>query len=331
MTPPQAARRYSLTASDEQRDVASLADAVREGLTAPGKHLPCRFLYDEEGSRLFEEICDLPEYYLTRAEREILETRSGEVADAFDVPITLAELGSGSSEKTRLLIESLLRRHGSLRYVPVDISRSMLESSSQALLQRYRGLEIHAIAAEYQHGIRQLRSQRDRPKLIAWLGSNVGNFGRDEAARLLRGVRASMADPDRILIGVDLRKDAAALECAYDDDAGVTARFNLNLLARINRELGADFDLSAFEHRARFEEAEGRVRIDLVSLRRQRVSIAELDLEVDFHPGESIHTEDSYKYSFEEIDALARDAGLEVTGRWLDAAGLFSLSLLSTA
>jgi L-histidine N-alpha-methyltransferase len=281
------------------------------------------------GSSLFEEICQVPEYYLTRAEREILAARAEAITACFEEPITLAELGSGSSSKTRLLIEAFLLRHRGLRYVPVDISRSALEESALELLERYQALEVRAIASDYHAGLHHVRAERERPKLIAWLGSSIGNLGRAEAASFLRGVRHAMTGRDRMLVGIDLRKDRGVLERAYDDAAGITARFSLNLLERMNRELGAHFDRDGFRHQAVYLEEEGRVEIQLVSLRRQRVSIDDLDLEVEFADGEGIYTENALKYSPEEIDALARAAGLFTEHRWLDAGGRFSLNLLA--
>jgi dimethylhistidine N-methyltransferase len=322
-------RRYTLIQSDPQQHLESFAEAVAAGLDAETRSLPCRFLYDETGSKLFEEICDLPEYYLTRAERSILAARGDEIAALLPTPTALAELGSGSSVKTRFLIEAFVRRQGALHYVPVDISPSILEDSARKLLAAYEDLEIHAIAGEYRDGLAHVRDVLEQPKLIAWLGSNVGNFSRTAAARFLLDVRNAMSERDRLLIGVDLRKERTVLERAYDDDAGVTARFNLNLLGRVNRELGGNFDLDGFDHRARYREDSGRVEINLVSRRDQWVSIDALDLRLRFSAGESIHTEDSYKYSYAEIDALAGAANLRLERRWLDAHGNFSLNLLA--
>ncbi len=329
MSPSSATSRYVLIETDAERDLASFAREVERGLRSRPKTIPCRFLYDEAGSDLFEQICEVPEYYLTGAEREILAERSDEIAACFEEPITLAELGSGSSSKTRLLIEAFLRRHSDLRYVPVDISRSALEESALDLLERYQALEVRAIASDYHAGLHHVRAERARPKLIAWLGSSIGNLGRSEAASFLRGARQAMTDRDRMLVGIDLRKDAAVLERAYDDAAGVTARFSLNLLDRMNRELGADFDRDGFRHQAVYREEEGRVEIQLVSLRRQRIAIRDLDLEVDFAEGEGLYTENALKYAPQEIDALARAAGLFTEHRWLDRAARFSLNLLA--
>jgi dimethylhistidine N-methyltransferase len=237
--------RYFLAESDPHDERATFGEEIAQGLRAARKWIPCRFMYDQAGSGLFEEICDLPEYYVTRAERQILEDHSDEIAGSFAEPVSLAELGSGSSLKTRLLIEAFLRRQGTLRYVPVDISRSMLDESARELLDDYGGLEIHAIASEYVDGLRRVGGETERPKLIAWLGSNVGNFDRAAASRFLRRIRDAMGERDRLLLGVDLRKDRAVLEAAYDDAAGVTARFNLNLLERINRDLDGGFDVGA--------------------------------------------------------------------------------------
>jgi L-histidine N-alpha-methyltransferase len=304
------------------------ASSVLAGLSARPRRLSCRWLYDERGSRLFERICQQPEYYPTRAELSILRERAGEIASALPAGGALVELGSGSALKTRVLIEELIARDGALRYVPVDISRSMLETSSRALLQQYPQLEILGVAAEYRDGLRELRRRVAGPRMVLWLGSNVGNFERPAAAAFLAEVRAGLSAADRLLLGVDLRKDKAVLERAYDDAAGVTADFDLNLLARINRELGGDFDLAGFRHRARYDERRGCVEMHLVSLREQRVRIAALELELDFAAGEDIHTENSYKYSPAEIDALADACGFEVETRWFDAERRFSLQTL---
>jgi len=306
---------------------AEFAGDVAAGLTATPKRLACRFFYDREGSRLFEAICETPEYYLTRAETEILERHAREIASLFQGDVTVIELGSGNAVKTRLLLEALLPARG-VRYVPIDICRPVLEESAADLLQRFPLLDIVALAAEYHEGLRHLRGESDRRRLILWLGSNIGNFTRAEAQTFLRQIRDTMTPADRLLVGVDLRKDRAVLEAAYDDAAGVTAAFNLNLLARINRELAGDFDLGAFRHRAIYDPDLGRIEMYLVSTRSQRVTIGRIGLEVAFAAGEVIHTENSYKYSLAEIDEVARAAGLCAKRSWQDAKGQFSLNLL---
>lgn len=321
--------RFTLITAQAPDDLSEFAREVADGLTASPKRLPCRFFYDQEGSLLFEAICRLPEYYLTRAEQEILLSCATDIASLFSGNPTLVELGSGSATKTRLLIKAFLHRYGAVRYVPVDISHTMLEESARALLKEYPGLEITAIAGDYDAGLRQLSLVAANPKLILWLGSNIGNFERPEAVQFLRRLLATMSPADRLLVGIDLRKDRETLERAYDDAQGVTAQFNLNILARINRQLSGHFDLSAFGHRAVYNEEVGRIEMYLVSTRRQRVSIDCLNLEIPFEAGETIHTENSYKYSLSEINVLATAAGLRLERQWLDTEGHFSENLLA--
>ncbi len=329
------ANRLEVIRVSSDDHLQELARDVRRGLTASPKRLPCRYFYDHEGSLLFEAICALPEYYLWRAERTILQMYVEDIlarsfGESASEAIALVELGSGSATKTRILVEALLRRHGRLLYMPVDISRAILEQSARHLVRDYAGLRVRAIAGDYEDGLAHMASLPER-KLILWLGSNIGNLEREEAAAFLRRVRARMAPDDALLVGIDLRKDRALLERAYNDAQGVTARFNKNLLARINRELGGRFDLAAFEHQALYNEAEGRIEMYLVSLRAQRVLIEGLALEVSFLPGERIHTENSYKYAPEEIETLAARAQLRLLGRWSDPEGLFSVNLLGPA
>jgi dimethylhistidine N-methyltransferase len=250
---------------------------------------------------------------------------------------TLIELGSGSAAKTRLLIDALLRRQERLRYVPVDISRSALEDSARALLAAYPALHIDAVAAEYQDGWRHLAGRdvltagADASRLLLWLGSNIGNLARGEAAAFLRRVRETMGPRDRLLVGIDLRKDPAVLQAAYDDARGVTARFNKNLLVRINRELGGRCNVDSFTHRAVYHEADGRITMELVSTHEQVVSIEALQLRLPFAAGEAIHTEDSYKYSDGEIRALASAGGFVLEYQWLDSGRRFADALLRPA
>lgn len=319
--------RFQLVVLESATPTTTLAEEVRAGLTAEPKRLPCRFFYDAAGSAIFDEICDLPEYYVTRAEREILLEHAGAIAALAPQRCTLVELGSGSASKTRLIIEALLQRQGALRYIPVDISRSALEESAQPILQRYTGLDIQAVAAEYQDGLRYLERASSDPKLILWLGSNVGNFERTEAATFLRQVRSTMTLEDRLLIGIDLRKDRSILEPAYDDAQGVTARFNKNLLVRINRELGGHFDLERFAHRAIYDERIGRIEMYLISDCHQVVRIDALELDIPFAAGESIHTENSYKYSAPEILDLGSSAGFAIECQWYDSGARFSENL----
>jgi dimethylhistidine N-methyltransferase len=321
--------RFSLVELDTDQHLESLASEARAGLTATPKRIPCRFFYDEVGSQIFEEICELPEYYLTRAESEILRNRAEDVAQRFSLPISLVELGSGSATKTRLLIEALLREHGSLSYAPVDISPSALEASALQLLDDYKRLEIRAIAGEYQDGLRRIRRDFQRPKLILWLGSSIGNLDRPSAESFVSNLRGGMNLEDRLLLGIDLRKDRSVLESAYDDSRGVTARFNRNLLARINRELDGHFDVETFDFQATYDEVEGKVISHLRSRRDQTVRIDDLGLDVEFTAGETIHTENSFKYSWAEIDALARSTGFALEEHWLDAKNRYSVNLFA--
>jgi L-histidine Nalpha-methyltransferase len=323
--------RFLLVHAGVDRQAQAFAEDVRAGLTASPKRLHCRYFYDRAGSLLFEEICELPEYYLTRAEREIFLSHADAIAARVPAGVTLVELGSGSAVKTRLVIEALRRRRHGFRYVPIDISGTILEESSRALLAEYPDLQIVAIAGEYEDGVARLGTATTPPRLVLWLGSNIGNFSRGEAAEFLARIRARLAPEDRLLCGIDLRKDPAVLERAYDDARGVTARFNLNLLVRINRELGGHFDPAAFRHRAVYDEEEGRVAMYLVSARRQRVTIDRLGLAVSFDEGEAMHTEDSFKYSPDEIGRVAQHAGFDIETRWVDSGGRFSLNLLSSS
>lgn len=306
---------------------------VREGLTAaPRKYLRPKYFYDSLGSRLFDAICLLPEYYLTRAEADIFARHAAEIvarARAGGSHLTLVELGSGSASKTRHIIEALLREQPRLTYVPVDISTAALEESAGALLGDYEALSVTAYAADYDTALPRLRENFEEGgrALVLFLGSNVGNFDRAEARDFLRRVRAALRTGDRLLLGADLKKDAATLEAAYDDPVGVTAAFNLNLLARINRELGADFNVRDFRHVALYDEAEGRVEMHLESTRAQAVRIDALGLNVNFRAGERIHTENSYKYSLDELTALAADTGFAREHTWLDPAERFSSNL----
>lgn len=322
--------RWRLVETPPEDQVAALARDVARGLLRRRKRLSCRFLYDAEGSRLFERICELPEYYLTRAETEILAGAAGELAAAAPRGAALVELGAGSARKTRLLLDALLRRQGALLYVPIDVSRDALTAAAGALVADYPGLRVCAIADEYGPGLRRLGPPDPRaPRLVAWLGSSIGNLRRAEAAAFLARLRGGLAPGDRLLVGFDLRKERAVLEAAYDDGAGVTAAFNRNLLARINRDLGGRFDVAEFAHRARYREAAGRVELHLVSRRAQRVRIDALGLEAPFAAGEAIFTERSVKYSPAEITALARAAGLRLTAAWTDAARRCCLALLA--
>lgn len=308
--------------------LTGFAEDVRKGLSAHPKRFLPKYFYDELGSQLFEAICLLPEYYLTRAENEILAQYSDEIVSSVDGQKTLLEMGSGSASKTRRIIEALLRRQADLLFIPVDISATALESSSRILLQSYPRLSIEAYAADYFAGLAEL-AKKPRPRTLAlFLGSNISNFDLDEAFRFLRAMRGVLQRGDALLLGADLKKDPAILEAAYNDALGVTSAFNLNVLARINRELAGTFDLRSFQHRAFYNEEAGRIEIYIESLVNQRVRIEKLDLEVEFAEGELIHTENSYKYDKAGIAQLAARTGFELSRTWLDSQKRFSSNLL---
>ena len=321
--------RYSLVESEHDADGATFARDIADGLSRSPRSLPCRYIYDDTGSKLFEEICTLPEYYLTRAERSILVEWAPDFSSQFEEDITLIELGSGSAEKTRVIIEALLEHQESLTYVPIDIAREALDASANTLVDEYPRLRVHAIAGEYESALATLKEKQSRPRLIMWLGSSVGNLHKPDAARFLSRLKGEMRNGDRMLIGIDLRKDRERLESAYNDSQGVTARFSLNLLARINRELGGNFVLDQFEFNVRYHEDSGSVESYLRSCCDQEVFIEAIGETFSFVNDELIHTEDSYKYSFDEIDLLARESGMRCDKRWLDREGLFSLNLFA--
>lgn len=307
---------------------AGLAEDVRRGLaTKPKRFLP-KYFYDELGSQLFEAICLLPEYYLTRAENEILTRYADEIVTAVDGDITLIEMGSGSASKTRLIIEALLRKQDDLLFIPVDISASALDSSSRILLQSYPQLRIDAYAGDYFAGLAELGKTTRSRTLALFLGSNISNFDPPEALKFLRALRQVLQEGDALLLGADLKKDRAILEAAYNDALGVTAAFNLNVLARINRELDGNFDLRGFQHHAFYNEELGRVEIYIESMREQTVSINQLAMEIHFGEGEQIHTENSYKYDLSDIANLASETGFTCGRTWLDTQERFSSNLL---
>ena len=305
----------------------SIAEAAVRGLTATNKQLPCHLFYDERGSRLFERITQLDEYYPTRADEEILRDRAREIVAAAGPPLELVELGSGSSTKTAPIVDAILAVQDSLVYRPIDVSRAALEWGADTLLEGRSKLRVRAVCGDYEDGLSRLGATNER-RLVLWLGSSIGNLNRDDAADFLARVKTSLAPGDACLIGIDLRKDKAILEAAYDDAEGVTAEFNKNLLYRLRDELGANVDPDGFAHRAEYDVPDGTVRMYLESLRDQVVRIDALGLVVPFAAGERIHTEDSTKFSQEEIAQLARKAGLALERTWMDGEERFSESLL---
>jgi dimethylhistidine N-methyltransferase len=312
----------SRAAVDAERE-RFLEDALA-GLASRPKTLPCKYFYDAEGSKLFEQICELPEYYPTRTELSILRAHAGEMAACLGAGALLVEYGSGSSTKTRLLLERLERPAA---YVPIDVSREHLLAAAFALEADYPELEVLPVCADFTAPVRLPRTRRaPRRRAVYFPGSTLGNFEPAAAVALMAGVARLVGRRGAFLVGVDLRKHPRVLERAYDDAAGVTAAFNQNLLARMNRELGADFDLARFAHRAAWAPGPGRIEMHLVSTVAQLVHVA--GVPVRFARGETICTEHSHKYTLPGFAALARRAGLAVRRVWTDRAGWFSVQYL---
>jgi L-histidine Nalpha-methyltransferase len=305
---------------------ATMAREVRLGLLMDPKELAPKYFYDERGSQLFERITELPEYYPTRAERAILADRSTEIVAAAGEPGTLVELGSGSAAKTRHLL-SAMRDAGCLdAYVPVDISEEITHETAQCLVEEYPGLCVRGLVCDFEHDLERIPNGGGG-RLVAFLGGTVGNLYPDARREFLSRLAALLGPEDRILLGTDLVKEPARLEAAYDDSQGVTAEFNKNVLEVLNRELGADFDLDAFEHVARYDGMEARMDIRLRSLADQVVRLDGLDLTVEFAAGEEMRTEISSKFTRDRLESIYAESGLELTGWFTDVADDYALSL----
>ncbi|MFJ5533162.1 L-histidine N(alpha)-methyltransferase [Streptomyces sp. NPDC093261] len=305
----------------EDATEAALRADVLHGLTNTPKTLPPKWFYDAHGSELFEKITELPEYYPTRAEREILIARSGEIAAATGAR-TLVELGSGSSDKTRHLLDALTGLH---TYVPVDVSESALTQAGHALIAERPHLDVHALIADFTR--RLTLPDTPGPRLVAFLGGTIGNLLPAERAAFLGSVRALLSPGDALLLGTDLVKDASVLVAAYDDAAGVTAQFNKNVLTVVNRELGADFEPDAFDHVALWDAGHEWIEMRLRARTAQTVKIPALDLAVDFADGEELRTEVSAKFREDGVRRELSSSGLGLTHWWTDAEGRFALSL----
>jgi dimethylhistidine N-methyltransferase len=298
---------------------------VLRGLGLPKKDIPCKYLYDERGSALFDEICELDEYYLTRTELTILRRHVGEMADAIGPDCAIIELGSGSGLKTRLLLEHVLEPRA---YFPVEISAEPLTRSASELAQRFPAIEIIPVCDDFTRPFDLPDDGSPSARRVAYFpGSTIGNFRPAAAQRLLRSLARLVGPGGGLLIGFDLDKDESIVGPAYDDRRGVSAAFNLNLLARINRELDGDFDLDGFRHQAVYRRAEERVELSLVSLATQRVRVA--GREFTFDPGEPIHTEDSYKYRPEHFARLTGRAGFSIDRQWFDENRYFCVQFLT--
>jgi len=304
----------------------SFLDDVLEGLAQSQKKLSSKYFYDERGSQLFDDICELPEYYPTRTETGLLETHAEEFAALIGANASVVEFGSGSSTKIRILLDAL---ETPAAYIPVDISREHLLESAKALAGSYPDLPVVPIAADYTQPFDLPEVSGEAARIGFFPGSTIGNFTRDAAVDFLRAAATDLGADNGLLIGVDLRKDEGVLHAAYNDAAGVTAEFNLNVLRRVNDELGGDFDLDAFSHDARWVADKGRIEMHLVSGRDQRVRVDGHSFA--FAAGESIHTEDSHKYGVDEFQPLAAKAGWRAFRHWTDEDELFSLHYLRVA
>ena len=303
---------------------------VRQGLTnAEQKQLPSKYLYDAVGSALFEVISVMPEYGVTRADERILRSAAEQIAALVPFPLTVCELGSGSGKKTRYILEAL-SLHAELDYYPIEISAGALASCERELGSIY-GVNTIGLEREYIEGLRQVAQHRkpNSHMLVLFLGSTIGNFDSGSDCRFMSQIRQALTHGDTLLLGTDLLKPPKRLIAAYDDDAGVTAAFNLNLLARINRELDGDFDLREFEHEARFNEITGSIEMHLRSKRKQIVCIQSADCKIPFREGETIWTESSHKYSLAEVDDLARSSGFRCQQQWIDQEWPFAESLFA--
>ena len=311
------------TAATMRRDVLA-------GLSADPKELAPKYFYDDRGSQLFEQITDLPEYYPTRAERAILVERAGEIVAAAGAPRTLVELGSGSAAKTRHLL-SAMRDAGCLHtYVPVDISAEITHETAESLTAEYPGLAVRGLVCDFEHDLERI-PDGEGGRLIAFLGGTIGNLYPEARHEFLCRIAGLLGPEDRLLLGTDLVKEPARLEAAYDDSLGVTAEFNKNVLRVLNRELGADFDLDAFEHVARYDAEEARMDIRLRSLAEQTIRLDALEMSVAFAAGEEMRTEISSKFTRERLERIYADAELRMSGWFTDAAGDYALSLARPA
>jgi L-histidine N-alpha-methyltransferase len=305
---------------------ATMRRDVRAGLSTDPKELAPKYFYDERGSQLFEQITELPEYYPTRAERSILAERSGEIVSAAGEPQTLVELGSGSAAKTRHLLDAM-RDAGCMRtYVPVDISEQITHETAEALVGEYPGLAVRGLVCDFEHDLERI-PDGEGSRLIAFLGGTIGNLYPAPRRDFLARLAGLMGPGDRLLLGTDLVKAHDRLEAAYDDASGVTAEFNKNVLRVLNRELGADFDLDAFEHVAIYDAEEARMDIRLRSLAEQTIQVAGLEMAVDFAHGEEMRTEISAKFTYERLAEVYEEAGLAIDGWFTDADCDYALSL----
>jgi dimethylhistidine N-methyltransferase len=330
-TPTARSGRFSLYRDPHPARIASFAEDVRTGLGLRPYTLPPKYFYDDLGSALFDAITRLPEYYLTRVERDLLATYGSQIVAGFDAPLELVELGSGSASKTRLIITAILAQQATLTFHPIDISPDALIESSHALLAAHDALTVRAYASEYFALLRAQRLATQGRVLALYLGSNVGNFEPTAARELFTLLGGTLRVGDGLLVGYDLKKDASVLELAYNDPTGVTAAFNKNLLARINRELGGTFDLGAFSFAAKYDADAGAIRSYVRADRDLVVDVPGAGVTAAFAAGETIHTESSYKFAVADMLGLVAAGGFIERTTFTDAAGRYALSLLIRA
>ncbi len=304
--------------------INSFADDVKEGLTSENKFLLPKYFYDKSGSEYFERICETEEYYPTRTEISILKNLSDTISERNPDKNLIIELGSGSSLKTNYLLRSFLKSRKHLTYVPIDVSNILIESS-KLLTEKYQDLFIKGVISFYEEGMEFIVSDDNSSKLVLFLGSSIGNFSKEERIDFMKMLKKYMNESDRLLIGFDLIKDKHVLNNAYNDREGFTAKFNLNILQRINNELDGNFDLTNFNHLAFFNETENRIEMHLVANEKMEVEIKGIGETINFEAGEKIHTENSYKFNNEMINQLAKDSGMEFSDYYTDEKEYFSL------
>lgn len=305
---------------------AAMSREVRDGLSATPKRLPSKLFYDAIGSALFEQITELPEYYLTRTERAIFEDYASEILQAAGPSLTLVELGAGTATKTSILIEELLQRQSLALFYPIDVSPAALNEAVRHMAEQFPQLRVNPIVADYTGGVQALSRISGR-KLVLYIGSSIGNFEHSEAIGILRRIRRSLRSGDALLLGTDLAKSSKILLPAYNDSQGITAAFNKNILARLNRELDADFDLSAFQHVALWNRQCSRMEIYLESTADQLVFIPAIEMDVHFTRSERIHTENSYKYTDEMVRTILQESGFLLERTWTDLKRWFGVHL----
>lgn len=319
--------RFELYHIGGSEHASAFADDVIAGLKAKPKSISPKYFYDEKGSELFEKICLTPEYYVTRTEASILKIHSAEIAEVNSGKNLIIELGSGSSIKTRYILNSFIQKGSPVTYVPIDVSEILIQSGNK-LLNDFEGLCVNGIIGEYEQALEIVTEIFTQPKLIVFLGSSIGNFDLAHAEDFLKKISGSMNKGDSLLIGFDLVKDEEILNAAYNDEEGVTAEFNLNLLRRINREFNSGIDINNFEHTAFFNSPKSRIEMHLISKCDQSFTLNGSG-EISFKKNETIHTENSYKFTDEMIIELAAAAGLSITNSWKDKNSYFELCLMT--